>query len=263
MSLVYLVTSLPRLKRGAPPPLSKEELIRSARQHVEGPDRDELERVLLLEEIEETARLMSAAYTENPDISSGELTTLLRASRNPTPDGPPPSELPDWVMMPLPQHVLYRRFFHLLYEKATSPFVHSVAAFEVDLYEVLTALLAEKEDMSKKDFLHQMEGAFDSAARVIVDNWEGPTLGVEDRFPWFKRVEIALELRDFVQIEMELNRLRWEQLDKLRGVDQFSIDAVLCTYFQLRILEREASWHRERGEALLEQALALPEGLAL
>jgi hypothetical protein len=263
MSLIYLVTSLPRLKLGTKPPISKEELITRARGTLEGPDREELERILLLEEIEETARLMGKAYEENPDISSGELTTLLRTQRKPTPDGPHARDLPDWVMMPLPQHVLYRRYFHALYERATTGFVHGYAAFEVDLYEVLTALLAEKEDMSKSDFLEQMEGAFDSAAKVIVAHWEQANLGIEDRFPWFRRVEAALGLEDYVQMEHELNRLRWEQLRKLTGTEEFSVEHVLCCYFQLRIMEREAAWDREAGEALLEQALALPDGLAI
>jgi len=167
------------------------------------------------------------------------------------------------VMMPLPQHVLYRRYYEALYERAHTSFVRDYAAFEVDLYEVLTALLAEKEDMSKSDFLNQMEGAFDSAAKVIVAHWEQNDLGIEERFPWFRRVEAALGLEDYVSMEHELNRLRWEQLDRLKGTDEFTVAHVLCCYFQLRIMEREAAWDRAAGEALLEQALALPDGLAL
>lgn len=263
MSLVYLVTSLPRLKLGMPPPLARVELIKRARGLLEGPDKEELERVLLLEEIEETARLMGAAQEDNPDVSSGELTTLLRTQREPTPDGPAARDLPDWVMMPLPQHVLYRRYYQALCERSKNEFVRDYAAFEVDLYEVLTALLAEKEDMSKSDFMAQMEGAFDSAAQVIVNHWDQSDLGIEERFPWFRRVEAALGLDDFVQMEHELNRLRWEQLSRLKGVEEFSVEHVLCAYFQLRILEREASWDRKKGEAMLEEALALPDGLAI
>lgn len=262
MSLVYLVTSLPRLKLGTKPPLTRGEFIQHARGLLEGEDREEFELVMLLEEIEETARLMGRARQDNPDVSSGELTTLLRTQRQVTPDGPLARDLPDWVMMPLPQHVLYRRYYHALYERAQTGFVHGFAAFEVDLYEVLTALLAEREDMSKSDFLHQMEGSFDSAAKVIISHWEQSDLGIEERFPWFRRVEAALALEEFVQMEHELNQLRWEMLGKLTGTDEFSIEHVLCAYFQLRILEREASWDREAGEALLEQALTLPDHLA-
>jgi hypothetical protein len=159
--------------------------------------------------------------------------------------------------------VLYRRWLHLLYERATSSFLKSYAEFSVDLKETLTTLIAAREDMSKAQFLKQMEGHFDSAAQVLVSHYEQSELGVEGRFPWFPRVKAALEMDDLVEMERSLNRLRWEQFERMKGAELFSIDNVLGSYFQLRILEREASWDRVEGERLLEAALALPQGLGM
>lgn len=260
MSLVYLITSLPLMRPGTPPPIPRDELVRRARTALEGGDREELELALLLEEIEETCRLMAEASGE---LSSGELTTLLRTKRRQTPGGAPPSELPDWVMMPLPQHVLHRRWHHVLYEKATSAFLKGYAQFNVDLQEVLTALLARRERMPKEQFLAQMEGHFDSTAEVLVRKAGDEDLGVEKRHAWYPRVEAALELDDLVEMERALDRLRWEEYERLRGVDPFSIDTLLTFYFQLRILEREASWDAAEGERRLDAALALPHGLGM
>lgn len=260
MSLVYLITSLPLMRPGTPPPLSRAELVRKARAALEGDDRGELELALLLEEIEETCRLMAEA---GDDVSSSELTTILRTKRRRTPDGPLPAELPDWVMMPLPQHVLHRRWHHVLYERATSDFLKGFAQFNVDLQETLTALLARRERMPKEQFLQQMEGHFDSTAEVLVRKAGDEELGVEKRHAWFPRVKAALELDDLVEMERALDRLRWEEYERLRGLDPFSIDAVFAFYFQLRILEREASWDPAEGERRLDAALALPQGLGM
>lgn len=292
MSLVYLITSLPLMRPGTPPPLPREELVKKARAALEGADREELELALLLEEIEETCRLMAEAHASVPggDVSSSELTTILRTKRRPTPGGPTPSELPDWVMMPLPQHVLHRRWHHVLYERATSGFLKGYAQFSVDLQEVLTALLARREHMPKEQFLAQMEGHFDSTAEVLVRKAGDEELGVEKRHAWFPRVKAALELgsgatrdggapasgfarggegaaleghSDLVEMERALDRLRWEEYERMRGLDPFSIDTLLVFYFQLRILEREASWDAAEGERRLEAALALPRGLGM
>lgn len=260
MSLVYLITSLPLMRPGSPPPLSREELVRRARLALEGPEREELELALLLEEIEETCRLMTEA---GPDISSSELTVLLRTKRRRTPEGPLPSEIPDWVMMPLPQHVLHRRWYSVLYERARSDFLQAFARFNVNLEETLTALIARRERMSKEQFLAQMEGHFDSTAEALIRHAGSEELGVEKRHRWFSRVKAALELDDLVEMERALNRLRWEEYEALRGFDPFSLDALFVFYFQLRILEREASWDQAEGERRLDAALALPQGLGM
>lgn len=263
MSLVYLVTSLPRLHYGEAAPLSREELVKRARVALDGGAREELERALLIEEIEETCRLMSEAQRENPALPSGELTGILRTKRRPSPGALPAADLPDWVMMPLEPHVLYRRWFHMLYERATSDFLKGYARFSVDLKETLTALLAVRESMPRAQFLKQMEGHFDSTAEVLVKRFDGGDLGIEKRHAWFPAVKAALGMDDLVEMEKALNRLRWDEYQRLQGLELFSIDTVLMIYFQLRILEREASWDRVEGERLLEAALALPHGLGM
>ncbi len=265
MSLVYLITSLPRMSPDGPPPMTRAALVEKARAVLDGPARHELELALLLEEIEETCRLMAEAEAQatGGSPSSGELTSILRTRRRQTPAGPPPSELPDWVMMPMPQHVLHRRWLHMLYQKATSPFLKGYAAFSVDLQETLTALIASREAMTKSQFLSQMEGHFDSTAEVLVKRHGGDELGIEKRHAWFPRVQAALQLEDLVEMERTLDQLRWQEYERLRGLELFSIDTVLLFYFQLRIKEREASWDRSEGERRLEAALALPHGLGM
>jgi hypothetical protein len=263
MSLVYLVTSLPPLRLGAPPPIERAALVERCRALLEGLDREELERALLLEEIEETCRLVAEAQGAHPGIGSGELTALVRTQRRRGPGGAAAGDLPDWVMMPLPQHVLYRRWFHVLYEQARSPFLRGYAEFMVDLKETLTALVSERQHLTKAEFVRQMEGHFDSTSQILLSHFDAKDFGIEQRFPWFPRVKAALELDDFVEMERALDRLRWEKFEELKGTEQFSVNFVLGAYFQLRILEREASWDLEAGTALLEQALRLPGGLGL
>lgn len=259
MFLVYLVTSLPLLRLGEPPPLTKEEFQRRARAHLTGPEREEFERLMLLEELEETVRLMSEAKAENPLVSSDELTGIVRTRRRQTADGPRPEELPDWVTMALPEHVLYRRFFQHLYERAQSPFLKEWARFSVDLKETLTGLLSARAGLQRAQSLEKMEGRFDSTSSIIVTRYDVPDLGISQRFSWYPRVQAALELDDLMAMERELDRLHWETIEALKGTDLFTIDYVLATYLQLRILVREASWNQARGEEILERLLTLEE----
>jgi hypothetical protein len=261
MSLVYLVTSLPVLKPGAPPPLPREELVERARVALEGPERAELERAVLLEEIDETARRLNLALDNDPDASNADLASAIRRGRTLERDGTDP--IPDWALMPLPPHVLYRRYFHMLVQRASTEMLKRWAHFSVDLYEIVTGLLADAEKMSEEQFKAQMEGHFDAASEAMIRAFHTPQLGVERRYPFFPRVDAALRMDDFLQMERELDRLRWERLEEVRPSDPFTIEHVLVFYFQLRILERQSSWNLEKGEKLLEQTLQLPDGIGL
>jgi hypothetical protein len=254
VSLVYLITSLPRVDRSRPPPMSSAELARRARAALEGEDKRQLELLLLLDEVDETCRIMSDLERADPHVSAARLTAAVRTERRRAPLAPSLDELPDFVLQPLPRHVLLRRAYKQFYDEG-GPFVRGWAAFVVDLEEVLTGLVARKENLTPELFATQMEGHFDSTSEIIVGRLDRADLGLFRRFPWLPKVERALALANPQETELALDELRFTEIDRLMGTAPFSLDFVLGTFLTLKLLERRASWSKSKGEARLASLL--------
>ncbi len=252
MSLVYLITGLPRIDRGAPPPLSRTEFVRRCREELRGPEREEFELLVQIESVEETVRLALRAQLDAADDESVAGAVVLDRQ-----DGVPVDRLPEWVLRPAPQHELLRRHYYEVTQAASTEFLRRWANFRVDIGEVITAKLCRVDGMSRDAFLVQMQGSFDASAPLIMRSWEDPTLGLGQRFWWLDRVLRALEDEDLLAMSRELDAVLWEKVEELSTHETFSVETLLETYLKLRILEREASWDAERGRAMLDRILAM------
>lgn len=261
MSLVYLITSLPRVLRDRPLAITREELVRRARGALAGEERRQLELLLLCEEVDETSRILAEAEAEEPPVDAASLVARLKSDRRRPPLAPPVDELPEWVLQPTERHVTLRRYYQHLYEEGGA-FLLAWARFATDLGEVLTGLVAQREPLGRDRFLHQMEGHFDSSSEVIVGRYDRPDLGLGRRFPWMPRVLHALDAGDPVTTERQLDDLRWEIIEDAMGTEVFSLEQVLGTYLKVQILERQASWTSGAGRERLDTLLAPPGALA-
>lgn len=255
MSLIYLVTRLPVLRPGMSPPISSDDMATLARRHLEGPDREELELLLLLADLEDTVRITAAALAEDPSLSFDDLLGVSRHRPERSPEAPPLDTLPPWVIQPQPEHRLLRLWLEVTSRRARSPFLRSWSSQITNLRESICGLLCKAQGLRQQDFEAQMEGRFDSSSRLILSNFDAPDLGLRSRFGWFERLDAALRNPDLLAMERELLRLRWELLERCHTEPTFSIDTVLVTWLQLRLLEREASWKRPEGEEILARLL--------
>ncbi len=258
MSLVYLVTRLPKLTLGGPAPITRAALISEARASLENHDLNEFERVAMLEEVEETVRTLHRAAETEAANKPAQLAAFVRTQRTRTALDRGPRDLPEWLLDPVGQHVLMRRYWQRLVQETQSERLRTYAQFHVNLEEALTGLRCQRENLSHTDFLEQMSGHFDSSARVIVDNYAQQQLGIGLRFAWWPRMLAALDQPDRVAAEQALDRLRFSALDDLEGISTFSVESVVATYFRLRIIERQSSWSSERGLEVLERVLRIP-----
>lgn len=258
MSLIYLITRLPKLTLGEPAPITRAELITQARASLDGSDLAEFERAAMLEEVEETVRSLHRARETLALGKPVEFAAWVRTERARTALDRGPRDLPDWVLDPAPQHVLLRRYWQRSFQDSQSEFLREYARFQVDIEEALTALRCQREKLSRTEFLEQMSGHFDSSARVILNHYEQPDLGLGHRFAWWPRLLAAFGEQDRVEGERAIHRLRFAAIDRFKGIASFSIDVVLATYFQLRIIERESSWDHDEGMATLERVLTIP-----
>ncbi len=254
MGLVYLITGLPKLRRGDAPPLARADFVARCRDELSGADLAEFERLLRLESVEETVRLSLAARLSDPNVTPADINAAVLRDRA---DGVPTDELPDWLRRPLAQHQLLRRHYFELTRSATTSFLHDWANFTVDVEEIKTAVLCRDAGLSRDAFLQQMLGSFDASAPLIIRHWEDPRLGLGQRFPWLSAALEAMEGDDLAGGERVLHDIQWQRIEALPVPDLFSVETAMAFYLRLRILEREASWDAERGQAVLDRILSL------
>ncbi|MCO4762235.1 MAG: DUF2764 family protein [Myxococcales bacterium] len=259
MGLVYLITGLPRLVRGEKPPLSRADLVRRCRSELEGRDLAEFERLMRYESVEETVRLALAAQLDDPDASPATLNAAVLVGRN---DVARIDELPAWLRRPLQQHRLLQRHYFELTRGAKTRFLKDWANFIVDVEEVKTAILCRNEGVDRDAFVAQMQGSFDASAPMIINNWDDPFLGLQQRFSWLPAVIDAFEDEDLLRGEQAISEILWARVDALHTAELFSVETVLAYYLRLRILERSASWDADKGREILDQILSIPADTA-
>lgn len=251
MSLIYLITSLPRLQRHGSPPVERAAFVARCRDHLHGVERAEFEHLVRVEAVEESVRLHLQAKVRDWDPAV-TMAHVLGARE----DGRSFEDMPDWLTEPSTQHEWLRRHYFELTLQAQTEFLRRWANFRIDIGEVVTALLCRAEGVSRDAFLVQMEGSFDASAPLIIARWEDPTLGLGQRFPWLPRVIAALGEDDLMAMTRALDGIVWDKIEELRPLETFSIETLLAYYLQLRILEREASWDATKGAAVLDAILA-------
>ncbi len=253
MSLVYLITGLPQLRRDQPSPLPRAEFVRRCRDLLEGPDLAELELMLRIEAVEETIRLDLETRLRGGDADDALTAIITQRS-----DGADVEQLPEWVLRPALQHELMRRHYFELTREAQTEFLRGWANFRVDIGEISTAALAKQQGLSRDAFLEQMLGSFDASAPLILRHWEEPDLGLGRRFSWLPTVMAALADDDLMAMSRTLDDVAWDKIESMQPLELFSVETLLATYLKLRILEREASWDAEAGAEVLARILTLP-----
>lgn len=249
MSLVYLITGLPKLNLKQTPPITLKAFTDRACDSIQdGAGRRDLDLLLLQEDVDRTTRRAQQSILGLKPLGEEKGPESI------------PRPLPAWLSEDRPHHVLMRLWRRHLYKHAQSAFLKEWARQSLNLEELIAAQLCRQEEMSKDAFLTQMEGGFDSTWRMAVSHYDDPDLGLSKRLNFHQQVVEALRLEDFVEMEERLESLRWRMIEACMGLDGFSVDAVLAYYLKLRILERRAARNRDKGMIVLENMLQWQKG---
>lgn len=254
MSLVYLLTALPRLSLGEEPPLSLAEFAARARADLRGHHREDLEQVLLLNEIDHTVLVRNRAMLGLPvdeddtPLEEYQMARLLRAEQQ-------GHLLPPWVLKSRPMHLLLRYWFQKAYRHAHCHYLKNYIRVWLNTEEKLAGLLCKLEDMPQAAFEKHMEGGFDSIWRVMMQRYSEPDLGIGNRLRHFDDVKAMLQDADLARMESRLDEVRATQIDRFLGSDPFGVDHLLAYALRLRLVHRVAARDVTRGAAVLDQIL--------
>ncbi len=246
MSLVYLITGLPRLSLNHAPPINREQFKARALANMgRGSGLRDLNLLLLLEDVE---------------AATGRANAEQLGLHPPEDAKPMGRKLPTWLSEDRPHHVLSRLWRRRLYQYASSHFLKNWSRESLNLEELIAALLCRAEGMTQTDFLIQMEGGFDSTWKMSISHYEDPDMGLSKRLNYYQYVAEALRMEDFEAMERRLDSLRWRMIEACLGLETFSNDVVLAYYLKLRILERRFGRSEERGREIMESLLQWDEG---
>ena len=252
MSLVYLITSLPRLKRDKKSPISRRHFIEQVKKNLNSKEFLDFNLILLFEDIEKIICIKNDALIYNDNLSSKLIYNKLKKYKHKLHINL--SEFND-LYLKEPSHVLLRKWYQTVYAEANSLFFKEWISFSLNLDEVISAILAKQDNLSKNDFIYQMKGRFDSCSQQMMLNYDDSNLGISKRFAWYEQIKKILFSENFLKAEKELNSLKLKEINKLLGTDVFSIDIIIAYYFHLRIIEREANFSYEKGNKILKLIL--------
>jgi len=254
MSLVYLLTSLPALELGESPPMSLTEFAVTARTHLVGSARREIEQALLLDEIERTAHFRNRVMLNLPADDQDHAIEDLTRERAHLADTHG-HLMPPWALKQRPLHLLLRYWFQKAYRFSHAPFMREYIRMWLNLEEMIAGCLCKQENMERAAFMSHMEGGFDSTWKVMVQSYDQPDLGLGNRLRNFNYVREICQLADVAEMERRFDQLRWALIERCLGPDPFTVDQVLAYFFRLRLVTRVAARDETRGMEILDAIL--------
>lgn len=248
--LTYLITSLPRLQPGMPPPFNHDAFVEKVRTLLDGHPHGDFELLLIHDEILATTRARFDLVLGHKPRALESLEAENRSRRlNATLHE---RFIPSWVFNDLPHQVLVRKWYQHLYDRAETTFLKDWAKRSLNLEEMIAGRLCKSEGMELEAFMIQMEGGFDSSWRVMVQRFEDEDMGIGNRVAKHDTIVAALAEKNLLEMERQINRVRWHIIETSLQEGTFSLDFLLAYYLKLNILARESSWNEEKGQRLLD-----------
>jgi hypothetical protein len=133
-----------------------------------------------------------------------------------------------------------------------NPFNTQWLHFEKDLRNLLAALNCRRYKLPLQDYLI---GAW-SGREYFVDQLTRSTagdFGLGREYPWVEQVAIMYDRNVLIELEKEVDLIRWHKLDELNTFDYFSAEKVYGYFLKLMITDRWFKLIPEAGEEMFDK----------
>jgi hypothetical protein len=255
VSLIYLVTALPALKKEDVPKIDKVKFFSMAYNYLDKKELNDINLLLLKERVDYFINLMSTSMANNPSCDINKLSGLLKSKGSLHFTKLGDDFFPDWIYSALTPNQMIHLWYKEVFTKASSSFLRNWAGFSLSLDESITGLLSKKSSLSKEEFLFQMLDTFSPTSLIMRKNYNKEFLGLKNRFDWMTSLIKALSNESSEVLEKEINQIRLNKIDELKPMDCFSMDFLMAYYYELSISLREASFNKKSGEEVLNRIL--------
>jgi len=256
VSLIYLIISLPILKRKELLRISKEQFFLRAYQSLGKSELNDLNLLLLKERIDFFINLQAEAVAKNPLLKKGEIRSIYRKSevKHFTQIGC--NIFPKWIYEPVSPNLMLRLWYKEVFSKANSHFFKEWARFSLNLEDIIVGLISKKSKLSRDDFLLQMDGSFSSVSALMKKRYNHDAyLGLKTKFDYSTLLLDILSISSAESLEKKINDIRIQAINKIKPMDYFSLDFLVAYYFELSIYTREASFDINCGRKILDKIL--------
>lgn len=255
MSLIYLITALPALKKEDVPKIDKVKFFSMTYDCLDKRALNDINLLLLRERIDYFINLTSTLMANNPSYNKNELSELLKKKGLSHFTKLGNDFFPDWIYSPLAPNQMIHLWYKEVFRRASSSFLRNWIKFSLSLDESITGLLSKKSSLSKEDFLFQMLDTFSPISAAMCKNYNKELLGLKNKFNWMGSLVKALSNESSEALEKEINQIRLKKINELKPMDCFSMDFLIAYYYELSISLREASFNKKSGEEVLNRIL--------
>lgn len=145
---------------------------------------------------------------------------------------------------------LLTNYFLAAMQAHENDFVRSWFSFDMNLRNVLTALVARRQEISLDE-----EITGDNIVSEAIRKANSGDFGLGREFPWIEKLLALFDGRNLVERELGIDMLRWDFLEEATVFSYFSIEKVIAFYLKLTMAERWYALDEETGKELFEKLL--------
>jgi len=255
VSLIYLITALPALKKEDTSKIDKVKFFSMAYNCLDKNALNDINLLLLRERIDYFINLVSTLMANNPSFDKNKLSKILRKKGLSHFTKLGNDFFPSWIYSPLTPNQMIHFWYKEVFRRASSSFLRNWIKFSLSLDESITGLLSKKSSLTKEDFLFQMSGTFSSTSMIMKKNYNKEYFGLKNRFIWIDSLVKALSNESSEVLEKGINQIRLKKIDELKPMDCFNMDFLIAYYYELSISLREVSFNKKSGEEVLNRIL--------
>jgi hypothetical protein len=256
----YLVSSLPALRIGEPPPVSLGDFLRDHEEMLRG-DWGLVEVLLLRNDVENLHALLTegpAAAMVSPSVyTREELEEAIKLR-----EGLPPFMLEHIARVPAygpsaaeagqaPSRVADLVKAYLLWAALQEqPFFRGYFTFELRLRNAAAGIRARGRG---RDVLEATAGEDDDLVLFKMrESRSAPDFGLQGEAPWMARLVQAFEKGEPEELERTMDEIRLAEIDSLVALKDFQIDVILAFLLALGIVTRWAAFDAQSGEGFVQ-----------
>lgn len=135
--------------------------------------------------------------------------------------------------------------------KCHNKFVREWTMFNLDINNILTAMICRKNGWSIKD---NMVGK-NEVTEAIIANQSAKDFALREEYPYFDSLMQIVETDNLMEREQKIDALKWQWLDDNTLFNYFSVERVLVQFLRAQMLNRWNILTAEEGERVFREII--------
>ena len=139
-------------------------------------------------------------------------------------------------------------FEHL--KKVQNPFLRGWFQFDYSIRNIRTAVTVRKHKLNPANYILDNSDFSQALKKSTLRDF-----GLSNEYPFMEKLLSILDTEYGLQVELVLDRMRWDYLDELNTFIYFSVEVVIAFIIKLMMIERWIALDAEVGQQMFDQIL--------